>query len=69
MHDISDKLQQLFPSASKRDMESENPSEVDSYLMQIFKEVAKRYTMRLQTYAKVYNRVIVNKGRASVRLE
>ena len=46
---------------------SDDPAFIDSHALQIVKKVAEKYlTMRLQTYAKYFNRVIVNKSMASV---
>ena len=69
VNEVFDKTDKLFPSIKDRQcIASEDPSHVDSHVMQIIKEAAKRYTLiRLQTYAKFFNRVVVNKKIASVR--
>ena len=68
LNEVWDKTNTLFPNMQNYHNEPDDPSETDSHLMQIIKEAAKRYTtMRLQTYAKVFNRVVVNKSKASVR--
>ena len=69
VNEVFDKTDTLFPSIKEQQcIASEDPSNVDSHVMQIIKEAAKRYTLiRLQTHAKFFNRVVVNKKIASVR--
>ena len=65
---LYDKISRLFPRLEKPCLESDDPAFIDSHALQIVKKVAEKYlTMRLQTYAKYFNRVIVNKSMASVR--
>ncbi len=67
VNEVSEKTEKFFPEIKSHDFDSEDPSHVDSHVMQIIKEVAKRYTtICLQTYAKFFNRVVVNKREASV---
>eukprot|EP00794_Sanderia_malayensis_P008598 gene8598-9513_t len=62
------KIDKLFPNLERSCLEPEDPATAGSHAIQIIKEVAKRYlTLRLQTYAKLYNRVVINKSKASVR--
>ena len=61
-------MESLFPDQEKSCSESDDPATEDSHVMQITKEIARRYfRLRLQAYAKYYNRVILNKSKASVR--
>ena len=65
---LYDKISRLFPRLEKPCLEYDDPAFIDSHALQIVKKVAEKYlTMRLQTYAKYFNRVIVNKSMASVR--
>ena len=68
LNEVWDKTKTLFPDIQNYHNEPDAQSETDSHLIQIIKEAAKQYTiMRLQTYAKGVNHVMVNICRASVR--
>ena len=69
VHELSDHGPKLFPTLESGNCSKSNdPGFEDSHIMQIIKEVSRRYlTLRLQTYAKFYNRVIVHKSEASIR--
>ena len=67
VQEVSSSLDSYFPMLSNHGL-TEDPGCEDSHTMQLVKETAKQYAkLRLQTYAKFYNRVIVNKRQASIR--
>ena len=67
VQEVSSSLDSYFPTLSNHGL-TEDPGYEDSHTMQLVKETAKQYVkLRLQTYAKFYNRVIVNKCQECIR--